>query len=94
MLVLDGVPQKDVAKCLGLSSGTITRRRQHAAESVLCRARRLVAECARPRQADDCLQLMLAGDDPALRQRLADVLAQGVRTPIDTTRGPEYENVR
>jgi hypothetical protein len=37
---------------------------------------------------------MLAGDDPALRQRLADVLAQGVRTPIDTTRGPEYENVR
>ena len=35
MLMLDGVPQKDLARSLGLNSGTITRRRQRAVETIL-----------------------------------------------------------
>jgi DNA-directed RNA polymerase specialized sigma24 family protein len=79
MLMLDGVPQKDLARSLGLNSGTITRRRQRAVETVLGGTRRLAAQCQRPRQAEDCLGLVLAGDDPELRRGLADVLAAGLR---------------
>ncbi len=79
LLVLDDVPQKDVARSLKLHTGTITRRRQHAAETLLGYAQRLAADCPQPRQAADCLQLVLAGDDPDLGRQLADVLADGVR---------------
>jgi DNA-directed RNA polymerase specialized sigma24 family protein len=79
MLMLDGVPQKDLARSLGLNSGTITRRRQRAVEVILGGTRRLAAQCPRPRQAEDCLGLLLAGDDPELRRGLADVLASGLR---------------
>jgi RNA polymerase sigma factor (sigma-70 family) len=79
MLMLDGVPQKDLARSLGLNSGTITRRRQRAVETILSGTRRLAAQCSQPRQAEDCLGLLLAGHDPELRRGLADVLASGVR---------------
>jgi hypothetical protein len=79
MLMLDGVPQKDLARSLGLNSGTITRRRQRASESILVSTRRLAAQCQQPRQAEDCLGLVLAGDDAELRRGLADVLASGFR---------------
>jgi RNA polymerase sigma factor (sigma-70 family) len=80
MLMLDGVPQKDLARSLGLNSGTITRRRQRAVETILGGTRRLAGQCQRPRQVEDCLGLLLAGDDPELRRGLADVLAAGLRT--------------
>jgi hypothetical protein len=79
MLLLDSVPQKDLARSLGLNSGTITRRRQRAVETILGGTRRLASQCQQPRQAQDCLGLVLAGDDPELRRGLADVLASGVR---------------
>jgi DNA-directed RNA polymerase specialized sigma24 family protein len=79
MLVLDGVPQKDLARSLGLNSGTITRRRQRAVEAILIGTRRLAAECPRPRQAEDCLGLILAGDAVEARRGLADGLAAGLR---------------
>lgn len=78
MLILDGVPQKDLAHSLGLSSGTITRRRQRAVETILGGTRTLAAQCQRSRQAEDCLGLVLAGDDPELHRGLADVLASGL----------------
>lgn len=81
MLILDEVPQKSVAHSLGLHSGTITRRRQHAAETILVSTRRLTAQCSQPAQAEECLGLILGGDDPELRHRLADVLAHGLREP-------------
>jgi RNA polymerase sigma factor (sigma-70 family) len=79
MLVLDGVPQKRLAQSLGLHSGTLTRRRQRAVEAVLDHMTKLMQANARPQQINDCLQLLLAGDDPELRSRLAAVLAEGVR---------------
>jgi DNA-directed RNA polymerase specialized sigma24 family protein len=88
MLMLDGVPQKDLARSLSLNSGTITRRRQRAVETILSGTRRLAAQCPRPRQAEDCLGLVLAGDDLELRRGLADVLASGLRAdPASRSRG-------
>ncbi len=81
MLMLDGVPQKDLARSLGLNSGTITRRRQRAVEVILTGTRRLAAQCQRRRQVEDCLALILAGDDTELRRGLADVLASSLRRP-------------
>ena len=82
LLLLDGVPQKDVARSLGLNSGTITRRRQRAVETIFAGARRLAAQCQRPGEAEDCLGLVLAGDDAELRRGLADVLAAGLRADL------------
>jgi hypothetical protein len=80
MLILDGVPQMDLARSLGLNSGTITRRRRRAVEKILSGTRRLAAQCQRPRQAEDCLEFVLAGDDAELRRGLADVLTAGLRS--------------
>ena len=90
MLVLDGVPQKELARSLGLHSGTLTRRRQRAAECLLNRVWQLTADSPDPRQVNHCLHLVLAGDDPELRGRLATVLAQGLRgtRPDDQENGP------
>jgi len=79
MLVLDEVSQKDLARSLGVNSGTITRRRQRATLLVFSRVRQLASECDNPSQADDCLQLMLAGEDPELRSRLATLFASEIR---------------
>ncbi len=79
LLLLDGVPQKDLARGLGLSSGTITRRRQRAVETILAGTRQLMAQSGRSHQADDCLELVIAGNDIELRRSLGDVLASGIR---------------
>jgi hypothetical protein len=79
MLVLEGVPQKELAHSLGLNSGTITRRRQKAIGAMLERLRQLTAGSRRPGDVANCLQAILAGDDPELRGRLAAVLAGCVR---------------
>jgi RNA polymerase sigma factor (sigma-70 family) len=79
MLLLDGVPQKALARGLGLSSGTITRRRQRAIETILVGTRRLMAQSERSHQADACLELVIAGDDTELRRSLGEVLAAGIR---------------
>ncbi len=79
LLLLDGVPQKDLARGMGLSSGTITRRRQRAVETILAGTRQLIAQTARSHQADDCLELLIAGGDTELRRSLGDVLASGIR---------------
>ncbi|HUY36783.1 MAG TPA: hypothetical protein VMV69_28880 [Pirellulales bacterium] len=78
MLLLDGVGQNELARGLGVASGTLTRRRQRAAERVMDRLRELSACSPSPRQVARCLELALAGDDVELRQRLGEVLAAGV----------------
>ena len=79
MLVLDGVPQGELARSMGLHTGTLTRRRQRAVEGLFTRMRELVAASPCRRQVDGCLESILAGDDPELRGQLAGVLAEGVR---------------
>ena len=79
MLVLDGVGQNELARSLKVSSGTLTRRRQRATAAVLANIRELVQRHTDVRQATNCLELVMAGNDAGLRQRLAEVLAEGVR---------------
>lgn len=80
LLVLDEVPQQKVAQLLGIHSGNVTRRRQRAAQSVW-RSVAAEAERAGKRQAaGDCLELVLAGSDPALRSELSHQMALHLRT--------------
>lgn len=78
LLLLDGVPQKDVARGMQLNSGTITRRRQKAAEQVLLDVRAQVAQSGQAASTQRCLELALTGDLPELRSGLAEVLAMAV----------------
>ena len=78
ILILDGAPQNQVANSLGISSGTLTRKRQRAATRVLSSIRQIGAKGDRSRQVSECLQLLLAGNESPLRQRLAEVLARDI----------------
>lgn len=78
MLLLDGAPQNELARSLGVNSGTLTRRRQRAAAQVLNRLRESLEQSGERRRAEECLQLVLSGDDENLKQRLAEVLARGI----------------
>ncbi len=79
MLMLDGVPQKELAKTLKIHTGTLTRRRQRAAGLIKSRLVELVRQATRPRQVEECLRIALAGDDATLRDHLANTLAMRVR---------------
>ena len=82
LLILDNVPQQELARSLGIHSGTLTRRRQKAAAQVFEQVRTLSQAGSNPRQAADCLELMLTGNQPDLRQRLAAVLTSEIRADI------------
>jgi len=82
MLLLDDVPQKDVARVLRIHSGNITRRRQRIAESVWEQIASVAAtktKTAQRQEVDDCLELILAGDDVELRRSLGEALAGAIR---------------
>ena len=80
MLVLDGVAQNQLAQALGVSSGTLTRRRQRAARLMLERIQQLADESQQRVSVSDCLHLTIAGDNQDLRQRLAEILAGSLRS--------------
>ena len=85
MIYLDGVPQKALARSLGVNSGTVTRRRQSATAAILGQLRLLAAARPDRDQVEECLQSVLAGDDPSLRDNLANTLTQGLRKVIRHT---------
>ena len=80
MLILDAVPQRALAVSLGIDPGTLTRRRQKAARQVFARFHELATEIGHDRQARECLELVISGDDVELRQRLAELLAGGIKS--------------
>jgi DNA-directed RNA polymerase specialized sigma24 family protein len=83
MLILDGVPQKQLALSLGVDSGTVTRRRQRVAGRIWDRVRCLSSECNKSARVHDCLNLILAGENLELRSRLCDALAAPFRASIE-----------
>jgi DNA-directed RNA polymerase specialized sigma24 family protein len=87
LLVLDEVPQFAVARSLGVHSGTLTRRRQRAAQSVLAHIERQLQQSANRGRMMDCLERVLTEGDGELRLRLAEVLSAEVRS-ADSTEGP------
>lgn len=79
MLVLDGVPQGQLARSLGIHSGSLTRRRQRIGEAIWQGVKHEARQCGRDRAASDCLELIVVGGDRQLSQSLASVLAQGLQ---------------
>ena len=77
MLVLDGVPQKELAGSLGIHTGNLGRRRDRAAAQIFQAIRAAVMQNAEHRRADECLELVVAGDNLALRQALGEILLEG-----------------
>ena len=75
MLVLDNVPQKALAKSLGINSGNVTRRRQKITAAIWQRVQSIASQAGQRQRSDECLELVLAGPNPELRRRLGQVLA-------------------
>jgi RNA polymerase sigma factor (sigma-70 family) len=78
MLVLDGAPQNQLARTLGINPGTVTRRRQRASQNVFTTIRQLGADSDKPEAVQDCLDLVLASESLHLRHRLGDLLAASI----------------
>ncbi len=87
MLILDGVPQKALARTQGVDSGTLTRRRQRAAGKLLQEIQELGQAGAESRSDNGCLELLLAGDAADLQSRLAALLAAQFRDEKPTNQG-------
>jgi len=77
LLLLDDVPQSQVARSMGIHSGNVTRRRQKATQAIWDHLRRM-SEAAGTRFSE-CLQLVLAGTDASLRQSLGSLLTSALR---------------
>jgi hypothetical protein len=75
MLILDGVPQKELATAFGVDSGTLTRRRQRAGANLMSKIRQIGATKEEPTAVRECLELLLAGESRQLQLRLASLLA-------------------
>ncbi len=76
--VLDQAPQAELAKALHIHSGSVTRRRQRIARDIWSHFRCAAAASKKWELVQDCLQLVLTAEDPHLRRRLGDVLAQAL----------------
>jgi DNA-directed RNA polymerase specialized sigma24 family protein len=79
-LLIDNVPQHVIAARLNKNSGTITRRREKAVAAILESLRELTVGHARSQQVAECLDLLLAGEDRDLSQRLGKLIP---RTIVD-----------
>jgi len=80
LLILDNVPQQELARRLGIHSGNLTRRRQKAAAHVLQQVQQLSSSGPQARQAGECLELLLTDGQLELKQRLAEVLTAQIRS--------------
>jgi RNA polymerase sigma factor (sigma-70 family) len=70
-LALDGVPQLQVAKALGIHSGNVTRRRQKAVQEMLGHVDSAARRSGKQRAAADCLETLLSGNDGTAREQLS-----------------------
>jgi DNA-directed RNA polymerase specialized sigma24 family protein len=86
LLVLEEVPQHQVARCLGVHSGNVTRRRQRVTSAIWQAVQQAAARHEQPRRVSECLDLILAGDDRDLRRELGAALADAVRQPAAVDR--------
>lgn len=83
MLLLDGVPQGQLAKALGIHSGNLTRRRQKISDAIWQGVKRGASQSGQDRAASDCLELVVVDGDQQLAQSLATVLAKGLQDEED-----------
>jgi hypothetical protein len=83
MLVLDDVPQKQIAQVLSIHSGNVTKRRQRVADTIWRKIREAISARGDTSTVIECLQLLLAGSTYPQRQQLAGVLADEFRAGFD-----------
>lgn len=79
LLLVDEVPQFEVAESLQIASGNVTRRRQKAVADALAQLNILAAERNAERRVAECLDAILTAGDQELRTRLGAVLAAGLK---------------
>jgi hypothetical protein len=89
MLILDGVPQKELAVAYGVDSGTLTRRRQRAGATLLGKIRQIGVAAEAPTAVRECLELLLAGESRHLQLRLASLLAVEIGESLQQNRDEE-----
>ncbi|MFN0196590.1 MAG: RNA polymerase sigma factor [Planctomycetaceae bacterium] len=82
-LVIDEVPQQEVARTLGIHTGNVTRRRQRATARIWEEIQLQTNEGEDARQVQNCLELVLAGNNRELQQTLGGVLANALPRPAD-----------
>jgi RNA polymerase sigma factor (sigma-70 family) len=79
MIFLDGVDQRKVAEIFGIHSGNITRRRQAATEKIIQRLQAMAQQRQQESRFESCMESVLAGEDPVLRDWLVTFLGGTVR---------------
>jgi hypothetical protein len=87
MLLLDGVPQHQLAGAMGIHSGNLTRRRQRLTEVIWQGIQRGADARGQARAATDCLEMVVAGNDRQLSQALAAVIARCLQTAEPRAQG-------
>jgi hypothetical protein len=64
----------------------VTRRRQRVTSAIWQAVQKAAVRHGQPRRVSECLDLILAGDDPDLRRELGAALADAVRQPAAVDR--------
>lgn len=87
LLTLDGVPQGQVARSLGIHSGNVGRQRDKIAQGILKRLWDSARGRSREAHFQDCFYSLLSGEDPVLRdwigQELAGAFASDTRGQVE-----------
>ena len=91
MLVLDGVPQGQLARSLGIHSGNLTRRRQRISDAIWQGVKQGACRRGQDKAASDCLELIVADGDRQLSQSLGEVLARELQA-VETRTNPSAES--
>lgn len=84
-LTIDGLPQQQVAKTLGIHTGNVTRRRQRAAHAVLQQVHLSASTAGKMQAVVDCLDALLTEADPTARQQLGSWLSNEIGENRETT---------
>lgn len=75
LITLDGVPQGQVAKAMGIHSGNVGRQRDKAVEGIFKRLWETARARSQEAQFSDCFYSALSGEDPILRDWVGQQLA-------------------
>ncbi len=79
LITLDGVPQGQVAKAMGIHSGNVGRQRDKAVEGIFKRLWDAARARSQETQFSDCFYSALSGEDPILREWVSQHLAASFR---------------
>jgi hypothetical protein len=86
MLVMDGVPQKELARSLNIHPGNVTRRRQSIANAIWQRVLALGTRLTESTRFQECLESVLSGDNPELRRSMGEIVAAALRSDTASSR--------